>query len=452
MTECINNTLIPLSKVVSAALVDTYADYGQSYQMYSHWAARRFKTLARQSLKLGKRYAKLTVNKNTHTATLPADFKQELFIGYLNRHGYKIGLPLRTEFTNAASISKIEASDPCRKCSQSKSICDELTITESEETVVVNGSNYTLTTIKKLYSNGNYYLEKTIPYYNTVTHTVQYTTTKEFIDTIELMDCGCPEKTHENIEKIRCCCESVYGNYYAQYYHSCDTAIGGYRIMEDIGLIQLDRKFTLDELYIEYTGFLPKINGQLAIPEIAFETVVKGVVEDAIASKRNVGLGEKQWHHQRYLSARSAMDKELGLVSLDQIMQAVSLIPKFDVSYRFRMDICGAQPQVTQLSICLPSDTACSTISGGSATSLRYLAPFEISYVVPSDTLPNTFTFTSSELIGALNLNAIIVNNNNETKDYGDFTFDATAGTITRVNPFIPGNVIIIPFAKYVNA
>ena len=447
--------LIPLSSVISAALMDTKADYGQAYQSYAHWAGRRYKTLARQTLKTGKRYATLTVNKNTNTATLPPDFKKELFVGYLNGDFNKVALPRRYQLTNASVIEDIECADPCPSCKQSKSICDDLTVTEKSEVVIVSGGSYTITTTKKLYSNGNYYLEKTVPYYNTITQTVEYTTTKEFVAEIKLKDCGCPTQTAENIETIRGCCPDVYANYYSDC-DGCDMALGGYNLLEDAGLIQLDRKFTASKLYIEYLGFLPKVNGQYALPEIAFETIVKGVVVDAMAASRNTLAWQIQYYENRYKTARSALDKEMGLISLDAIMQSISLIPKFDVSFKFRMDSTGstATPQMVSATV---KDEACiaaaSAATNGGSSPQNYIAPFSLSVIVGNGSgspVAGLFVFTNPSLVGALNINHIIVNNNNETKDFGDFTFNSLTGTITRINAFQTGDVIIIPYAKII--
>lgn len=459
MAEQNSCNLIPLSSVISAALMDTKADYGQAYQSYAHWAARRYKTLARQTLKTGKRYAALTVNKNTHTATLPPDFKKELFVGYLNSDFNKVALPRRYQLASPSVIENIEVSDPCPKCSQSKSICDDLTVTGADEAIIVNGGSYTITTVKKLYSNGNYYIEKTFPYYNTITQTVEYTTTKKFIAEISLKDCGCPMQTKENIETIRQNCPDVYCNYYA-HCDSVDTAIGGYNLLPESGLIQLDRKFTASKLYIEYLGFLPKVNGQYAMPDIAFETVVKGTVVDALSASKTTLSWQLQSAEIRYRTARSALDKEMGLVSLDAIMQSISLIPKFDVSYKFRMDRTGsmATPEIVSAAVkdeaCIASASA--AIGGGSSSSLKsYLAPFSLSVIVGNGTntpQSGTFIFTTPSLVGALNINHIIVNNNNESKDYGDFSFNSATGTLTKTNgnAFQTGDVIIIPYAKII--
>lgn len=449
-----NTTLIPLSKVVSAAIVDTGSEIGAVEQTYSHWAAREIKKLMRQTLRVGKRYVTLNVNKNTYTATLPADFGQEMFIGYLDAHGTKIPIPLRPELTNSASIKDIPCDDACPKCSQSKSICSDLTVTESTEQVIVDGNNYTKTIIKKFYSNGNYYLETTIPYYNFVTETVEYTTTKEFITELDLKDCGCLETTTENLEKVRACCPDVYNSYYNGCSAACDTGTGGYRILEELGLIQLSRKFTPDKLYVEYTGFLPKVNGQLAIPEVAFETAVAGVKLRAIQDKKNVNLGEKQFQFNMYRTVRGNMNKELGRIGIDNILQAAALMPKFDIGYDFNIDSCGTSPVVTALvssvapSVCEVISNTCNTGNG-----TKHITPFQLSVIAGNgggNPVVDAFSWQNNGLIGAINVNYILVNNNNESADRGDFTFDSATGTLTRINPFQVGDVIIIPFAKLV--
>ena len=188
------------------------------------------------------------------------------------------------------------------------------------------------------------------------------------------------------------------------------------------------------------------------------ETVVKGTVVDALSASKTTLSWQLQSAEIRYRTARSALDKEMGLVSLDAIMQSISLIPKFDVSYKFRMDRTGsmATPEIVSAAV---KDEACiasaSAATGGGSSLKGYLAPFSLSVIVGNGTntpQSGVFTFTTPSLVGALNINHIIVNNNNESKDYGDFTFDTVTGTLTKTNgnAFQTGDVIIIPYAKII--
>ena len=117
--------LVPLSKVVSASILDSWEDIGKVQQLYFHWAARGLKKLQNESLKSGRRNVLITVNQNTRTATLPPDFDTELFVGYI-KHGKKIPIPLRTNLINNNAITEIECEDTCAVCNQDKSICNDL--------------------------------------------------------------------------------------------------------------------------------------------------------------------------------------------------------------------------------------------------------------------------------------------------------------------------------------
>lgn len=455
MNDCatLNTHLIPLSKVVAASIVDTYSDIGNTELRFNFWAVREARKILRQSFNSGKQYATLIVNKNTNTATLPLDVRNLLFVGYIY-NGQKIPIILKTTLVNDKAVKDIPCDDACPRCNQSKSICNDLTVTESTEIVTVNGSNYTLTTIKKLYNNGNYYLEKNIPYFNTVTSTVEFTTTKEFITTLDLLPCGCLATTPENLAKVETFCPDVFGCYYASC-APCDTSMGGYRVFEETGLIQLESRFKSDKLYIEYSGFMPKLNGQLAVPEVAFEVIVEGVKLRAIKNKNNVSLRNIQWQTLEYNKVRSAMDKELGAISLDRILQAITLTPKFDISWERRYDFCGVSPVATQVDAPVDCETS-STITNTNNNDnmpFTYLAPFALSVIVDNgggSPVSNTFSWTSLQLVNALNVETIVVNNNIESKAKGEFTFDSATGTIVRVNPFQPADVIIFSFAKYI--
>src|SRR5687767_3310367 len=96
--SCNKNT-VPLYRVVSAAIADSFEDIGRTQQLFSHWAARKLKELNRQVLKTGKRTVLLTVNRSTNTATLPPDFGEEFFVGVMV-NGKKIPLKLRPELVD----------------------------------------------------------------------------------------------------------------------------------------------------------------------------------------------------------------------------------------------------------------------------------------------------------------------------------------------------------------
>lgn len=131
--------LVPITRVVNAALIDDYGDNTKSREQYMHWAARGVKGLQSQVLKLGKRRVMLDVNKSFQSATLPPDFAQEnlQFVGYIDHEGYRVALGNDQKLTNEKSIENIECADACPKCNQDKGVCNDLDVTELEEVVIV---------------------------------------------------------------------------------------------------------------------------------------------------------------------------------------------------------------------------------------------------------------------------------------------------------------------------
>lgn len=577
-----NASLIPLSRVVNAAMVDTYADIGNSQQMYFHWGGRGYKQFNLQILKPGKRNVLITVNQNTRTATLPPDFKQELFVGYIDtRTNEKIPIPVRQNLINVNSYQDLECEDNCPKCNQNRGICNDLTVTESVESVLVDGAYYDKTTIKKLYPNGDYFLEITTPYLNQVASTnvraqgiiivnpgtgagqynvkingvtitngpsfdfdvenedgiasnmmngitydnpsgipylasvngnkviiqsptngcdfnnfiitietvsgdalpanpgtlkggscasggnVEYQTTKEFITNISLLPCGCPSADSANVEVIRSCNYDCYCNYYCPTSTACDTRIGGYKIFEESGLIQFDFNFHHSKVYLEYLGDIPKINGQFAVPDIAFEALVAYIKFKSVENKKSVPIVERAWYWQRYLTERGNMDKMKGRISLSRIIQSLSLNPKFDFQRPWNCGngVCNTITVVTAAtSNC---DTNSSNGSGGSGSGgntynntvnntyivLSYSTYTEIKLIVDGKTgSPVEFstTYQNDALIGATALNQITVNKITEYIDQ-EYTFNGVTGTITRINQWQELDTSVLDFIRLGN-
>lgn len=451
MSQCNTNT-VPLYKVVSAAIVDSFEDIGKTQQIYSHWAARKLKELNRQVLKTGVRKVTLTVNRSTNTATLPPDFREETFVGVIE-NGKKIRLRNRQELVDEKNVTDIECEDKCEKCNQDKAICEDLTITEETVLVVINDTVQTQTVIKKLYPDGSYWLETRIPIWDIDSETIIYTTTKEFITALGLKPCGCIDDTEENIEKIKCCCYDVYCKYYAPCDNSCTTDYGGYRIFPETGLIQFDKIGTFSKVYIEYWGFMPKKNGQYMVPEVAFETIVEWIKFRNVDGKRSSPNVDKQWRWRMYDVARRNMEKEIGRIGLGQIIQSIGLTPKFDIEANVCDPVeCPATETTTSSTV--DSCTSTTTATCPPASGTKIFTPFSIAVVsgVGSGPAAGTNVYQDDKLIGALGINVIIVNNTPETIQAGQFVLDTVAGTITRFqgdgvtpNNWTAGDILIVP-------
>lgn len=446
---------VPLIKVVAAVIVDSYSDIGKVQQRVSHWLARKLKQLNRQSLKTGKRTVTLTVNRSTNTATLPADFDVESFVGVMV-DGKRIPLKLRPELVDSKSVEDIPCDDTkCPKCSQDTKICNDLTVTEDTVLVTVHDTVQEQTIIKKLYPDGSYYLETRIPVWDEESQTVIFTTNKEFIASISLKPCGCIDDTPANIATIKCCCYDVYCNYYAPCDSSCDINYGGYKIFEETGLIQFDKIGSFTKVYMEYLGFMPKKNGQYQVPEVAFETLVKWGQFMLVDGRMGIPNIEKQWRLNRYEIERKAMEKEMGRISLSQIIQAIGLTPKFDID-NILCDPC--EETTITVATTTAADTSCEApvvCQPETANSTAVFTPFSILVVAgntANDPVPGTNTYQNNKLIGALGISMIVVNNGTETKMGLEWVINTTTGVLTRyqgdgvtANDWQAGDVLAIP-------
>lgn len=463
---------MPLYKVVNAAIVDSYEDIGKVQQLYSHWAARGYKKLNNETLHSGIRRVLLKINHSTNTATLPVDFKGERFVGIINEYGQKVPFKPAANLVNDKSIEDIDCVDKCEKCNQDKSICSELTVTEDTVLVTINDAVYEQTIIKKLYPDGSYYLETKIPVWDYDSEAVTYVINKEYITSIDLKPCGCIDNTESNVEKLKCYCYDIYCKYYTQ---CCapDIDMGVYRIFEEVGVVQLSKDIPYDKLYLEYDGFLPKKNGQYQIPEVAFETLVEWVKFKAVDGKKNISTTEKQWRFERYKLERSNMEKVRLKIPLSLIINAATLIPKFDVGYAFDlMHTCPTgttiRQSVSAISQTVTTETGSSSSSSSSSSTddcgnaapavcpcpSKGLVPFTLAVIssnaqgVPQ---PDSTTYQNNALIGAIGLDTIVVNNANETEIKGDFTFDSVTGTINRSpNIWFAGDVLVAKFSKFI--
>lgn len=446
------NSLIPLNRVVNAAIVDMHEDIGKVKQTYTHWAAREFKLLDRQILKTRKkRPVLLHVNASTRTATLPPDFEEELFVGIISNQGLKVPIRSNNYISDTKAIEDIDCIDKCPKCNANMAICEDLAITETTTIVTINSANYEQTVVKKLYPNGDYYLETTIPVLDISTNTVSYRTSKEFVAHIDLKPCGCVEETDANLATLQICNPDVYCSYYAGCDNSCNINYGGYKIFEETGLIQFDYNFPFNQVYMEYNGFLPKINGQFYVPSVAFETVVEGTKFRSVKNKSNVGRLETREYERYYVIAKEDMTRVLGRTSLARILNVLDSTPKFDIFIDTYNPYCATAPTVASSVSTVCDNTATSssntTIIQNSGTTY---VPFTLGKIVSGVDAGGSQTVQYDELITALNLTVLIVNDTTYTVTKGDFTFDNVTGIIslTLPNKFFNGDVLVAPYFK----
>lgn len=351
---------VPLLNIVNAAILDMHEDIGKSQQTYLHWAARGLKKLSRETLRLGMRKVTITVNRSTNTATLPEDFTEEhgLFVIVCDK---KVPLRPNSSLVDTKGIQDIACEDKCPRCAQDTSLCNDLTITESTRLVQIGNQTGTETTIKKLYPNGEYFLEVTYPVLDIGSQTIRYVTAKDFITTLDMKPCGCVDLTPATVEKIRCCCPDVFCNHIMDCDCNCTEDFGTYNIFEETGLIQFDKVGQFKKVYLEYWGFIPKKHGQYHVPEIAYETLTEFTKYKAIQNKRGMTRWERQDQFESYRRERKNMEKIMGRVSLSYILDLIHGIPKFDIVIPCTDDCPCTESKIVEIAATATDDCGASS-------------------------------------------------------------------------------------------
>lgn len=449
MDSSVLKNTIPITKVASAALLDTYADISMAgvQETYLHWASRGMTKLVNEVLKSNIQKVILPVNRTTKTAVLPVGFKSEVFVGIINHYGQKVSFRLNTSLADEKGVEVTAAcEDKCPKCNSNKAVCNDLSITEETSIVVINDATYEKKIVKKLYPDGRYFLETTTPVLNIDTSTVEYSVQKEFVANISLKPCGCVEETQENIDLIRSCRPDIYSCYYAPL---CSITLDtGYRIFPETGYIKFDDRFSFDKVYLEYRGVIPKINGQYHIPEVCFETLVEYTKFKAVDGKPNVSNNDKLWRWNRYMTERGNMRKIIGRLSLSKILQLINQLPKFE--YDSPLDT-GCYPCIsTPTSLPASSgDCVMTGVSTSNTVNSKSFIPFEYSGIVGVGDGPvhESISYQNDKFKNALGINAIYIDNQMYTLKKGEFTIDTDDGIIalTNENKFYDTNVLVVP-------
>lgn len=458
-----NNKLVTLSSAVKAAIIDKFEDQGKSEARYSHFACRELKMLYFQLLPKIKNKVLLTVNANTHTATLPLGYDEATFVGGINERWEIVPFKLNNRLADSKNITDIPCEDKCPKCAQDTGICNDLVVTEDTEIVVINDTPYNKTIIKKLYPNGDYYLETSTPTLDISDDTIDYVTKKEFIAAFDLKPCGCLDTTPANIITLQSCCPDIYCNYYASCNNSCYVGTG-YKIFEESGLIQFDPSFPYEKVYLEYNGYIQKIKGQYYIPSVAFETVVEGIKRRAIKDKPNVTQWQILNQNNYYKEAKGNLQKILGRFSLSYIVQAISQIPKFDIDFGYDYYSCFTPLTDITVPNTLSNLAAVSSINGGGSGGSGSCSTVNNNYITINNRLSYTLAvkvgdaggpvagdtfYQNNLLIGASGIEYVIINNQILTRQLGEFTVNYTTGRLDFTSyTFFQGDSLIINYNK----
>lgn len=325
-------SFIPLRKVVNRAIADMYGDHNKDEARFTMWAVDGLKKLTRETLRSGKRYAVLNINKHLNSAVLPCDFNEEIYVGLIDSCGEKIDLNINNKIVNNFLIeNEIPCDQPCEaKCNcYPKQMCADLQTTQVVNKAFINSVEYDQTVTTTLLPNGEYYKVTTTPILDIVTDTVVYQDKKEYIATFDTATCGCVKPTARNCAILECLCWDVY----CCYCTSCKSTsedFGGYRIFKETGTIHFDGAFVYDKAYLEYRGSMPKSGNEFLVPEVAYDTLRELTKSYSIQNKKGVPKWERDDQFEHYVRERSNMKKVLGRISLADILRSALMVPKFD--------------------------------------------------------------------------------------------------------------------------
>lgn len=325
-------SFVPLSTIVKRAVNDMYGDYEKDQARFSMWAVDGLKKLVRESLRSGKRFALININKHLNSAVLPCDFKEEIVVALINSCGEKIPLTINQNIVNNFVIEdEIPCDTPCEaKCEcYPKQMCADLQTTQVINKVLINDTEYDQTVTTTLLPNGEYYKVTTTPVLDIVSSEIVYQDKKEYITTFDLETCGCVKPTACNEAKLECLCWDVYCCYCTSCNNSAED-FGGYKIFYETGTIHFDGAMVGSKFYLEYRGSMPKSGNEYLVPEVAYDTLVQLTKYYSIQNKKGTALWERRDQFDAYDRERSNMKKVMGRLSLASILQAALLVPKFD--------------------------------------------------------------------------------------------------------------------------
>jgi hypothetical protein len=148
-----------------------------------------------------------------------------------------------------------------------------------------------------------------------------------------MLPCGCIEPSQLNIDKIKESCFDCYCKCYSPCLGN-EYVEGAYRIDLDNGNIIFNKSFPYDKVYVEYRTALPRINGELVIPELALESIVSGIIFKATEYKKTIPLSERELNQKKYTRAKGNMHKIMCRISLNDLFNSIIKIPKFDLGMR----------------------------------------------------------------------------------------------------------------------
>lgn len=325
-------SFIPLNRIVKRAVLDMYGDFAKDESRFQAWAIDGYKKLVRETLKSGKRYAVININKNLNSAILPCDFKEEIFVGLIDNCGEKVALNVNPNIVNNFLIEdEVPCDQPCpEKCKcYPKQLCNDLQTTQIINKILINDTEYDQTVTTTLMPDGEFYQVTTTPIWNVATEEIDYINEKKYITNFDTAACGCIKPTEENKHLLAACNWDLYCCYCTKC-KSRNTEFGGYRIFYETGTIHFDETMIYEKIYLEYRGVLPKSGNEYLVPEVAFDTLLELTKWYSVRNKKGVAQWERRDFFDNYTTERKNMTKVMGRMKLEDIIHSAMLVPQFD--------------------------------------------------------------------------------------------------------------------------
>lgn len=306
----------------------TGEDYTKVKSSYQHYAGMSWDEINRQYIGSKIEKAVLSVHKNFKSITIPLCAKQILGVYLIDDCGDLIALNPNGKLT---SLIDDLSEEKCSSCNQSKDVCAELMQMQPEETVVtIDGQDY-INSVTKYFEGSNYYQIRKTWVKNYINNLVEEVETKEFLTEFDFLECGCLGTSEENINKVKEHCFTTYCSCFAPCRKS-EYDIGSYKVEEGLGIIQLSRDFEYDKAFVKWRSSLPRVNGELVLPEEAFLSVVSGGCYYSVCGKKNISESRIMMYERQYKKDKGNMHIERCRMDSNALFHKIIKIPKFDLS------------------------------------------------------------------------------------------------------------------------
>lgn len=341
----------------------------------------------------------------------------------------------------------------CNACDNQNCLCPIIADNISNIDVVIYDTVYTNRISSRVLKNGDIVEERYewIPSYNadsSFKEAVEVPSQK-IICSLDLSPCGCPLDSQENIEKIlKCgcgitnCTPFVRDRYPAIYnkfgYYKKDEVNRQINVFNTQG-----RKTRLKQTIVVYQS-----NGEdVLIPEYAKPALIALLNWTKIMYSPVYTYNDEIRAKRNFKREKNEMIKYLNPIPYELIVHGDNAITRSDThANQYAYDNgCDYEPTVCATPITTVNEVRTTNtiiIQDGATDSVNVKVDG-----TAGNPVAGQITWQSNKLIGAVNVDLIIVNKN--TEDEGDdFTLDNVTGILTRNTQWYTGDKLIIPLFK----